>query len=65
MKRVIDGNFIVQQEDAYWIQHIPTTMVQNTHPPFFLDYGPKTAQSLTPMTMKFRKPHSSKSMSCE
>jgi len=27
--------------DAYCIQHSPTAMVQNTHLPFFLGYGPK------------------------
>jgi len=47
--------------DAYCIQHY--AMVQNTHLPFFLSYGPKTVQSLTPV--KFRKQHSSNSMICE
>jgi len=50
--------------DAYCIQPSPTAMVQNTHLPFFLGYGPKTSQSLTPMMTKFMMPHSSNSMSC-
>jgi len=42
-------------------------LVQNTHLPFFLGYGPKMVQSLTPMTMRFnfREPHNSITMSCE
>jgi len=38
--------------------------IQHTHLRFFLGYGPKTVWSLTPMTTRFRDPHSSNSMSC-
>jgi len=59
MKRVTDGNFIVQKDGVLMlIAFNVTAMVQNTHLPFFLSYGPKTAQSLSPM------PHRSNSMSC-
>ena len=32
---------------------------------FLLGYGPITVQSLTPLTMRFRKSYSSMSMSCK
>jgi len=64
MNHVFDGIFTFQQ-DAYCIHQRPTAMVQNTHLPFFLGYDPKTVQSLNPMMVSFREPHSSNSMSYE
>ena len=53
----------VQCTDTYCIQYSPTATVQiNTYLRLFLGNGPKIIQSLTPMTMRFREPHSSNSI---
>jgi len=49
MKHGIDGNFI-------FLLMLIVFNSANTHLPFFLGYDPKTVQSLTPMTTKFREP---------
>ena len=64
MKRVINDNFIFQQYSALMLIALDTVQLlqRNT---FLSRQWPKMVQSLTPMTTRFREPHSSNIMSCE
>ena len=68
--RVVYNDFVFEQDSAPDTRCTLNSTQSNCcsakfSTSFLMSYGPITAQSLTPLTVRFRESHSSTSMSCK